>query len=161
MASAMFCAPCSVRATKGLNCQNYVGLRLNTDLKLSASVTIKSMKNGQSSRRLFIVRAGEKRDEYLQKLGMSNEEHEAAVVAGNVPEAPPIPPKPAAPAGTPVVSSLVSGRTGVLLSVDWTMEKLALISTSCNVMWDISSVTQESQNMCYIESSTWIIATFS
>lgn len=44
----------------------------------------------------------------VKKLGMTDAECEAAVVAGNVPEAPPVPPKPAAPAGTPVVSSLVS-----------------------------------------------------
>lgn len=38
----------------------------------------------------------------------SDEECEAAVVAGNVPEAPPVPPTPAAPTGTPVVTPLVS-----------------------------------------------------
>ncbi|KAM7256805.1 hypothetical protein ACFE04_012546 [Oxalis oulophora] len=40
------------------------------------------------------------------KLGLTNAECEAAIVAGNVPDAPPPPPKPAAPAGTPVVPSL-------------------------------------------------------
>ncbi|CAH9062057.1 unnamed protein product [Cuscuta epithymum] len=35
---------------------------------------------------------------------------EAAVVAGNIPEAPPVPPKPAAPAGTPSVTSLPLSR---------------------------------------------------
>ena len=44
----------------------------------------------------------------MKKLGRSDAECEAAVVAGNVPEAPPVPPKPASPAGTPVVPLLVS-----------------------------------------------------
>ncbi|RAL54330.1 unnamed protein product [Cuscuta campestris] len=46
----------------------------------------------------------------LKKMGRTCAECEAAVVAGNTPEAPPVPPKPASPAGTPVVSSLPLSR---------------------------------------------------
>ncbi|KAL0326163.1 UNVERIFIED_CONTAM: Delta-aminolevulinic acid dehydratase 1, chloroplastic [Sesamum radiatum] len=60
---------------------------------------------------MLTVRAGETRENGpLKKMGMSDAECEAAVVAGNIPEAPPVPPKPAAPAGTPVVSSLPLSR---------------------------------------------------
>ncbi|XP_022861460.1 delta-aminolevulinic acid dehydratase, chloroplastic isoform X1 [Olea europaea var. sylvestris] len=53
------------------------------------------------------VRASNTNDNVpMKKMGMSDEECEAAVVAGNIPEAPPAPSKPAAPAGTPVVPSL-------------------------------------------------------
>ncbi|PKI66885.1 hypothetical protein CRG98_012751 [Punica granatum] len=107
MASAMFTAPCGVRSAEGADCQNYVGLRPNTGLKFNASVTVKTAMN---ARRLFAVRASEKRDESIKKLGMTDAECEAAVVAGNAPDAPPVPPKPASPAGTPVVSSLPLSR---------------------------------------------------
>lgn len=106
MASAMFNAPGGVRTAKGIDRQNYVGLR--PDWKFNASITVKTAANVRSSRRLHTVRSSQKHDEPIKKLGMSDAECEAAVVTGNVPEAPPIPPKPAAPAGTPVVSSLVS-----------------------------------------------------
>ncbi|KAI8005155.1 hypothetical protein LOK49_LG08G01589 [Camellia lanceoleosa] len=46
----------------------------------------------------------------MRKMGLSDEECEAAVVAGNVPQAPPVPPKPAPPAGTPVVPALPLNR---------------------------------------------------
>lgn len=46
----------------------------------------------------------------LNKTGKTCAECEAAVVAGNPPEAPPVLPKPAAPAGTPVISSLTLSR---------------------------------------------------
>lgn len=75
-----------------LNCQSYVGLRppqrtFNFCLPQAATKSFPS--------RLFVVRA-------------SDSDFEAAVVAGNIPQAPPVPPKPAAPVGTPVVPSLVS-----------------------------------------------------
>lgn len=61
--------------------------------------------------RMLTVRANKSPDDgHVKKMGMSDEECEAAVVAGNIPEAPPVPPKPAAPAGTPVVASLVSSH---------------------------------------------------
>ncbi|KAL3641256.1 Delta-aminolevulinic acid dehydratase 1, chloroplastic [Castilleja foliolosa] len=53
------------------------------------------------------VRSGEI---HVAKAGKSDEELEAEVVAGNIPEAPPVPPKPAAPAGTPVSSLSISRR---------------------------------------------------
>ena len=55
-----------------------------------------------------MVRASERHDGHVKKIEMSIEECEAAVVAGNVPEAPPVPPKPAAPVGTPLIQPLVS-----------------------------------------------------
>ncbi|GFS40112.1 aldolase superfamily protein [Actinidia rufa] len=45
-----------------------------------------------------------------KKMGLSDAECEAAVVAGNVPKAPPVPPMPVAPAGTPVVPTLPLNR---------------------------------------------------
>ncbi|KAL3638825.1 Delta-aminolevulinic acid dehydratase 1, chloroplastic [Castilleja foliolosa] len=53
------------------------------------------------------LRAGEI---LVKKEGKSDEELEAEVVAGNIPESPPVPPKPAAPAGTPVSSLSISRR---------------------------------------------------
>ncbi|XLT01068.1 hypothetical protein HN51_050419, partial [Arachis hypogaea] len=63
---------------------------------------------------LFAVRASDSHNGnhagLLHKLGLSDAECEAAVVASNVPEAPPIPPKPASLVGTPVVPSLPLNR---------------------------------------------------
>ncbi|GER37737.1 delta-aminolevulinic acid dehydratase, partial [Striga asiatica] len=56
------------------------------------------------TRRALLVRASENGP--IKKMGMSDVECEAAVVAGNVPEAPPVPPKPSSPAGTPAVAPL-------------------------------------------------------
>ncbi|KAI4320536.1 hypothetical protein MLD38_034005 [Melastoma candidum] len=58
----------------------------------------------------LILVAGDKSYESIKKLGLSDAECEAAVVAGNAAEAPPVPPKPVAPVGTPVVSSLPLSR---------------------------------------------------
>lgn len=104
MGSTIVTAPSNVGAAKGLDCQSFVGLRPFTSVRRLDCVrtSIKA-----SSRRL-VVRASEPSDGFPRKLGMSDAECEAAVVAGNVPEAPPVPPKAAAPAGTPVVPSLVS-----------------------------------------------------
>ncbi|CAA0809954.1 Delta-aminolevulinic acid dehydratase 1-chloroplastic [Striga hermonthica] len=55
-------------------------------------------------RRAVTIRAGENGP--IKKMGMSDVECEAAVVAGNIPEAPPVPPKPSPPAGTPAVTPL-------------------------------------------------------
>lgn len=106
MASTMANAPVAVRTVKGLDCQNYVGLRAPTNFKFSnVRTAIKSQPP-----RLLVVRASEHHNVSgpLKKMGLSDAECEAAVVAGNVPEAPPVPSKPASPAGTPVVPSLVS-----------------------------------------------------
>ncbi|GAB4844167.1 Delta-aminolevulinic acid dehydratase 1, chloroplastic [Ancistrocladus abbreviatus] len=100
--------PCNVGSIKGHYYQNYVGLRplLNKNF-----VCIHPTNKENSSPRLrFIVRASEKRAESIKKMGLTDAECEAAVVAGNVPEAPPVPPRPAAPAGTPVVPSLPLNR---------------------------------------------------
>ncbi len=106
MASMFLNAPCNVGAIKHFDCKNYVGLRASSNQKLDCvGHAIKA-----PTRRRFIVRASERRDESLKKMGLSDQECEAAVVAGNVPEAPPVQPKPAAPAGTPSVSSLPLNR---------------------------------------------------
>lgn len=109
MASTVFHAPRSSSApsVKSLDCRMYVGLKPSVNLRLKFNYDKATVKARQS-RRLFIVKAGETRDWEIKKLGLSDAECEAAVVAGNAPEAPPVPPKPAAPAGTPLVPSLVS-----------------------------------------------------
>ena len=108
MASTIPSAPFTVRTVNGLDCQkqNYAGLRPFTNFKFNCVRTaIKSR-----PLHLFVVRASENHKSAgpVKKLGLTDAGCEAAVVAGNVPEAPPVPPKPAAPAGTPVVPSLVS-----------------------------------------------------
>lgn len=104
MASMFLNAPCNVGAIKHFDCKNYVGLRASSNQKLDCvGHTIKA-----PPRRRFIIRASERRDESMKKMGLTDQECEAAVVAGNVPEAPPVPPKPAAPAGTPSIPFLVS-----------------------------------------------------
>lgn len=61
------------------------------------------------NRRVLVVKASESGNEWpIKKTQMSDEECEAAVVAGNAPLAPPVPPVPASPSGTPLVSPLVS-----------------------------------------------------
>ncbi|CAH9108926.1 unnamed protein product [Cuscuta europaea] len=45
-----------------------------------------------------------------KNVGMTCADCEATVVAGNIPEAPPVPPKPVAPAGTPIATSLPLSR---------------------------------------------------
>lgn len=96
----------------------YVGLRPLTVHQNILCVRPNSIK---ITSRGLTVRAGEIRDNGpIKKLGISDEECEAAVVAGNIPEAPTAPAKPAAPAGTPVVASLVSShiiRLWILMSI--------------------------------------------
>ncbi|CAN6679303.1 unnamed protein product [Malus baccata var. baccata] len=97
---------------------DYIGLRPAKPLKLnSGRIQIKTTR----PQRLFSIRAsdadgsiGKTRlsdaDGSIGKTRLSDAECEAAVVAGDPPQAPPAPPKPAAPAGTPVVSSLPISR---------------------------------------------------
>ena len=104
MTSTIVNAPCTVPSVKGFETQNYVGLRRISSLRFNSGRTSIS----GLSQRLFVVRASERHDGHVKKIEMSIEECEAAVVAGNVPEAPPVPPKPAAPVGTPIIQPLVS-----------------------------------------------------
>ncbi|XP_022773273.1 delta-aminolevulinic acid dehydratase 1, chloroplastic-like isoform X2 [Durio zibethinus] len=106
MASTIVNAPYTVPSVKGFDTQNYVGLRLISSLRFNSGRTSIS----ERSQRLLVVRASERHDGHLKKIEMSIEECEAAVVAGNVPEAPPVPPKPAAPVGTPVIQPLQLSR---------------------------------------------------
>lgn len=103
MASMFVNSPCNVRTVKPLDCQN-VGLKPSRNQDL---VCVRPAINPRP-RRLLIVRASEMQGDQVKKMGLSDAECEAAVVAGNVPEAPPVPPEAATPAGTPVVPSLVS-----------------------------------------------------
>ena len=102
MASTVVNLSCNVGATKVLDRANYMGLKPSMN---SNFVCVRST-NRACNRRLFVVRASEMHDD--KKMGLSDAECEAAVVAGNVPKAPPVPPMPVAPAGTPVVATLVS-----------------------------------------------------
>ncbi|KAJ4974851.1 hypothetical protein NE237_008025 [Protea cynaroides] len=70
------------------------------------------------NRPLWVIRGSEEWDPSLEKLGLSDEECEASVVAGNVPEVPPVPPKAAAPAATPVISPLGKQTTQLELCLD-------------------------------------------
>lgn len=106
MASTIINLPSNVAAMKGLDCQSYAGLRPLASPKALNCIVRSSAKSNPT--RLLVVRASEAHNGPLQKLGLSDAECEAAVVAGKVPEAPPVPPKPKAPAGTPVVPTLVS-----------------------------------------------------
>lgn len=99
--------PCTIGAIEALDCATYVRFK---PLVNQHFVCVRSLNKACSRGRLFTVRASEKHDGPIRKMGLSDEECEAAVVAGNVPEAPPPPPTPAAPAGTPVVSSLPLNR---------------------------------------------------
>ncbi|CAK9142929.1 unnamed protein product [Ilex paraguariensis] len=100
MASTIVNRPCNVGPITNLGLrpsvnQNFVCVRLF---------------NKTPTRRLLVVRASESRDRPMKKMGMSDKDCEAAVVAGNPPDAPPVPPKPVAPVGTPVVPSLPLNR---------------------------------------------------
>ncbi|KAJ4844740.1 Delta-aminolevulinic acid dehydratase 1, chloroplastic [Turnera subulata] len=97
-------APAAAAAMKN----NHVALRPTVNNSNRRDLAL--MKKACRNKRLFVVRAGESHDSPIKKLGLSDAECEAAVVAGNVPETPPVPPKPASPAGTPVVPSLPLSR---------------------------------------------------
>ncbi|KAL7246250.1 hypothetical protein ACSBR2_001384 [Camellia fascicularis] len=105
MASTVVNFSCNVGSFKGLDCAYYVYVGLKPSVNQNF-VCVRPL-NKACTRRLFVVRASETREGPMKKMGLSDEECEAAVVAGNVPEAPLVPPMPAAPVGTPVVSSLV------------------------------------------------------
>lgn len=114
MASTIVNLPTSIGALKDLDCNGYVGLRPSNLSFRKLNCVGTTIKASPSSR--FSIRASESGDGPTKKLGRSDAECEAAVVAGNVPLAPPLPPKPAAPAGTPVVPSLVSKIIEIALS---------------------------------------------
>lgn len=86
--------------------QSYVGLRRSTNRRFVPAACRIKLPHPVS-----VIRANDDREASVKSSGMSIEECEAAVVAGNIPQAPPPPPRVAAPAGTPAVSSLV--RSGL------------------------------------------------
>lgn len=81
---------------------DYVGLR---PLKMHQTILSVRPHSVKIAPRMLAVKANAAQDDgRVKKMGKSDEECEAAVVAGNIPEAPPVPPKPAAPVGTPVAT---------------------------------------------------------
>ncbi|GJS51260.1 delta-aminolevulinic acid dehydratase 1, chloroplastic [Tanacetum coccineum] len=100
MASTIVNMPLNVGTMKGLDCLSHGNHKPNT-------LTIRPMVSTCPARRMFAVKASAN-DGRIKSVGKSIEESEADVVAGNAPEAPPVPPVPSAPAGTPLVSPLVS-----------------------------------------------------
>ncbi|GMP46917.1 hypothetical protein CsSME_00014888 [Camellia sinensis var. sinensis] len=108
MASTVVNFSCNVGSFKGLDCAYYVYVGLKPSVNQNF-VCVRPL-NKACTRRMLVVRARETREGPMKKMGLSDEECEAAVVAGNVHEAPLVPPMPAAPVGTPVVSSLPLNR---------------------------------------------------
>ena len=100
MASTIVNMPLNVGTVKGLDCRSYGNLKPNA-LPIRPSVSTLPY------RHMFVVKASTS-DGPMKKMGRSDAECEADVVAGNIPEAPPVPPIPSSPVGTPVVPSLVS-----------------------------------------------------
>lgn len=100
MVSTIVNMPVNVGTIKGLDCLSHGKFNLNV---LPIRPSISSLPH----RRMLVVKASTS-DGSFKKSGMSDAECEAAVVAGNVLEAPPVPPVPASPVGTPVVTSFVS-----------------------------------------------------
>ncbi|KAG6388665.1 hypothetical protein SASPL_150097 [Salvia splendens] len=90
-------------AAKAMNFE-YVGLKMHQNITSARPHSVKFVPRG------LIVNAEAQGEGPVKKLGKSDEECEAAVVAGIVPEAPPVPPKPAAPAGTPLATPLPLSR---------------------------------------------------
>ncbi|GER49180.1 delta-aminolevulinic acid dehydratase [Striga asiatica] len=85
---------------------DYVGLK---PLKANRNILYMRPHSTKITRRALMIKA-DYHDGSIKKTRMSDEECEAAVVAGNIPEAPPVPPKPSPPAGTPVVTHLPLNR---------------------------------------------------
>ncbi|CAI0393100.1 unnamed protein product [Linum tenue] len=112
MASTIFNASSSLPATlKGLDCNTYKPTLGNLRFIASPnkkSITVPSSSSPAPKRRVLPL--AKATSDVPVKTGLSDAECEAAVAAGNVPEAPPVPPTPLAPAGTPVVPSLPLSR---------------------------------------------------
>ncbi|KMT19682.1 hypothetical protein BVRB_1g007390 [Beta vulgaris subsp. vulgaris] len=104
--------PCNAGSIRNFNnSQRFVGFGSNIGLGFAKIRPTNWGNSGHACASPLVVRASEKRENLTQqKTGLSIEECEAAVVAGNAPSAPPVPPKPKAPAGTPVISPLSLGR---------------------------------------------------
>lgn len=93
--------PLNVGTIRGLDCRTYGNLKNTLPIQSSPSTL--------PHRRMLVLKASIN-DGPMKKMGRSDAECEAAVVAGNIPEAPPVPATPSSPAGTPVVPSLVSSH---------------------------------------------------
>ena len=110
MASSIVNMPLNVGTIKGLDCRSYGNLKNALPIRPSVS--------SLPHRRMFVVK-GSISDGPMKKVGRSDAECEAAVVAGNIPEAPPVPPIPSPPAGTPVVPLLVSCELNFIIANFW------------------------------------------
>ncbi|GLT47123.1 hypothetical protein SLA2020_208400 [Shorea laevis] len=109
MASMMVNSHYTVPSIKGFDdIQNHVGVRPASTSTSTSTMRFNAAKGLRQ--RPFVVRASESRDGHVNKMGMSVAECEAAVVAGNVPEAPPLPPTTAVPTGTLVIQPLQLNR---------------------------------------------------
>ncbi|KAK1268247.1 hypothetical protein QJS04_geneDACA006766 [Acorus gramineus] len=104
MASTISVGTSSPPVAKNLNGWTYVGLRPVTNLKVN---NVRFPVKRPTS---MVIQASNEKEGSVKSSGLSIEECEAAVVAGNPPSAPPVPPKSVSPAGTPVVSSLPLAR---------------------------------------------------
>ncbi|XP_043715835.1 delta-aminolevulinic acid dehydratase, chloroplastic-like [Telopea speciosissima] len=106
MACAFSISTSNVLAIRPLDGRIFIGLKPSTNAKfIIAERPIK-----KRNRPLLVIRASEDRGRSPEKLGLSDEECEAAVVSGNILEAPPVPPKAATPPGTPLVSPFPLSR---------------------------------------------------
>ncbi|KAI3884423.1 hypothetical protein MKX03_034763 [Papaver bracteatum] len=105
MASTMMAvSPSNFATIRELKGQSHTGLKMNARANQVYFNTGRGIKIQSPSR--CIIKASNEKEASLKKLGLTDAECEAAVVAGNAPDAPPVPPKPAAPSGTPLVSLL-------------------------------------------------------
>nr|P24493.2 RecName: Full=Delta-aminolevulinic acid dehydratase, chloroplastic; Short=ALAD; Short=ALADH; AltName: Full=Porphobilinogen synthase; Flags: Precursor [Spinacia oleracea]CAA40974.1 porphobilinogen synthase [Spinacia oleracea] len=109
--ASTFNIPCNAGTIKNFNnSQRNLGFSSNLGINFAKTRFSNCGDSGRIPSQL-VVRASERRDNLTQqKTGLSIEECEAAVVAGNAPSAPPVPPTPKAPSGTPSVSPLSLGR---------------------------------------------------
>lgn len=100
MASTIVNMPLNIGTIKGLDCLSLGNLKQN-------ALTYRPSVSTLTYKRVFVVKSSTC-DGPIKKMGMSDAECEAAVVAGNIPEAPQVPPIPSSPAGTPVIPSFVT-----------------------------------------------------
>lgn len=105
MACAISISSGNAISLRKLDTQNYVGLKPFTNRKF-----VHAARPVKLQQPFSVIRANDEHEASVKNKGMSIEECEAAVVAGNVPEAPPARPRPASPPGTPLVTSLALPR---------------------------------------------------
>lgn len=105
MASILSLVPGNVGVLRSIDDKVCVGLRP------LAPRTCVDVRRGSKARPFPVVRVSSDQDVSVKSSGLSIEECEAAAVAGNFPDPPPLH-KPQGPAGTPVVTPLVCKENG-------------------------------------------------